>query len=88
MLGDGAVHVSAGGVNPIIIVRGVSGKTVAVKKGGGSARLFVGDLLELDGFKRGDSAKFPDGPIHCFRIICDEAVTDKQEDDDGDVEVV
>jgi hypothetical protein len=69
MLGDGAVHVSAGGINPITIVRFDMKNVISLKRGAGSQPLNCGDVLELDGFKRGDRAKFPDGAVHVFRVV-------------------
>ena len=68
ILGDGATHVAAGGINPIAVVR-ATGQILLLRKGGGSTRLFAGDTLEIDGFKRSDSTKFPDGPAHAFSIV-------------------
>ena len=68
ILGDGATHVAAGGVNPIAVVR-ATGQILLLRKGGGSARLFVGDTLEIDGFKRSDSTKFPNGPTLAFSVV-------------------
>ena len=68
ILGDGATHVAAGGINPIAVVR-ATGQILLLRKGGGSTRLFVGDTLEIDGFKRSDSTKFPNGPTFAFSIV-------------------
>ena len=68
ILGDGATQVTAGGVNPIAVVR-PDGQVIVLRKGGGSVRLLAGDTLEVDGFKRSDRAKFPNGPVHVFSIV-------------------
>ena len=73
---DGSVSVKAGGVNPVCVRLGVlsgggGGETHQdlSKKSGAAGALGVGDVLEVDGFKRHNTEKYAGGAHCAYQLV-------------------
>ena len=64
-------RITVGGNNPSCVYRQEEGKAAVVTEArkGAVLALELGDIVEVDGFKRLNVRKYPDGPQFGFRLV-------------------